>query len=128
MSRKAVMGGVLLLTTGLLAGWILQAGTSEPAEASGEVERGQIRGVRLTSPFIEPPGARDSDTRLTRIRGRVADQVAEARRADPTLSVSVYVRDLETGAWMGLDEDRGYVPYILMKVSVLFNSLERIEA
>lgn len=92
------------------------------------VEQGRIAGTRLTRPFIEDPGVRDGDARLRTFVEQVEAAVARERASDPSLQVSVYLRQLEGGAWTGLDEDVAYVPASLMKVAVLFHALARLEA
>lgn len=131
MARAMALRGTLVLlvvlVVGVLIGWALH-GTPVLVEAEAPSERARINGVRFTSRFIEPAGTRDADPRLTALQRRIADQVAEGRRRDPTLRVSTYVRDLESGAWTGTDEERSYVPASLMKMGVLFHVLEQIEA
>jgi len=115
--------GAGLFFSGLCIGWLLSH--SEPI--SGETEREEVAYRRLTSPYLECAGIRDMDRDLVRARNRVEELLDRWREEDPTLSVSVYARDLLNGPWVGIDERRGYEPASLMKVWVLFHALARME-
>jgi beta-lactamase class A len=116
----AVIG---LVGAGTAAGWVI----SSRSAASGEAEQGRIEGVRWTSPYIEAAGVRDGSPRLVGFRTDVARYISDLRTRDPSLGVSLYVRDLEHGAWTGVGENDMYVPASLMKVAVLFHALSRLE-
>lgn len=94
----------------------------------GESEQARIEGTRLTSPFIEAPGEKDGKAEVEAFRREVERYVTGLKSTDTTLSVSVYLRDLEQGSWTGVDENEPYVPASLMKVAVLFHALYRLEA
>lgn len=113
-----------LVGLGALVGWFAHG----PGTGAGEPEQGRIEGVLLTSPFIEAAGARDGSPHLVEFRRDIELYITELRARDPSLRVSLYVRDLEGGAWTGVGEDDRYVPASLMKVAVLFHALSRIEA
>ena len=114
---------IALLCTGATAGWAV----SSRSARSGEAEQGRLEGVRWTSPYIEAAGVRDGSPRLMAFREDTERYIADLRRRDPSLGVSLYVRDLEHGAWTGVGENDMYVPASLMKVSVLFHALSRLE-
>jgi beta-lactamase class A len=94
----------------------------------GEVERERVGVAGLTSPFVECVGERDLDPTLTRARRLLVAYLQSLKASDPSLSVSVYARDLLDGPWMGIDEDAPYEPASLMKIWVLFHALARMEA
>lgn len=118
-----IVGGLLVLSGAALGQLLPDPGGPG---SSGEAERGVLPGSRLTSPFIEASGLRDGDTGLVRIRDELRDRLTELRRSDPTLAVSIYLRDLDDGPWIGIDETVPYMPASLMKVAVLFHALERM--
>ncbi len=124
MNRPAkVFVATGLVGIGALSGWLV----SDRTPAPGEVEQGRIEGAHLTSPFIEAAGVRDGAPHLVDFRTNIEGYIADLRRQDPSLSVSLYVRDLDHGAWTGVGENDTYVPASLMKVSVLFHALTRLE-
>ena len=116
------------VAVGLVAGGVLLGrfvGTVGPAP--GEAEQARIEGALLTNPFIEVAGVRDGAPHLVAFRTDIQEYLADLRRQDPSLSVSLYVRDLEHGAWTGVGENDSYVPASLMKVAVLFHALSRLD-
>jgi len=92
------------------------------------VERQAMAINRLTSPYLECPGALNSDLRLTAARRAVLDFLGKARVRDPGLSVSLYARDLNNGPWMGIDQDSPYSPASLSKVPVMVYILSEAES
>ncbi len=90
-------------------------------------ERGAYRDGRLTSPFLEPVGVEGDDPSLLRVRAAVAGYIAEVEDGDSTLRVSVYVRDLDGGAWIGIDERERFSPASLTKVAILVYTLHQAE-
>lgn len=61
------------------------------------------------------------------IRSEVASVVTEVTRARQAANVSVYYRDLGTGSWFGIDEDRTYAPASLAKVPLMIAYLKLAE-
>jgi beta-lactamase class A len=112
-----------LVGAGATAGWAV----SNRRLPSGEAEQGLLEGVSWTSPYIEAAGVRDGSPRLVGFRMDMERYISDLRERDPSLGVSLYVRDLEHGAWTGVGEDDPYVPASLMKVTVLFHALSRLE-
>lgn len=88
------------------------------------VERASFRGAALTSPFLESPGTENGDPAMVRTRRRVDAYISDQRRLDSTLRVSVYARDLDTGAWFGIDDRDRFAPASLTKVVVLIRALQ----
>jgi len=93
-----------------------------------EVEQQTLAINRLTSPYLECPGAMDADLRLVAIRRVLARFIRETRSSDPSLSVSLYARDLNNGPWIGIDQDEPYPPASLSKVPVMLYVLSEAEA
>jgi beta-lactamase class A len=54
---------------------------------------------------------------------RVEDVLDNAERLNKIISASVYVRELDTGKWMGVNEDAGYAPASLLKVPIMISYL-----
>ena len=119
--RLAVAGVLVFVAFGVGR---FSAGGRPPALA---VERAVFRAAGLTSPYLEAQGAENADPSLLRTRSSVLAYIAERRSIDPTLRVSVYVRDLDNGPWIGIDDRALYLPASLTKVVVLIRTLQREE-
>jgi beta-lactamase class A len=119
------IAGIALFLVGTAVGFVLRS----PLLARGrEIEQGRIGVTAWTSPYLEPAGERDADPTLARARVRIERYLDDLKTSDPTIHVSVYARDLFSGSWIGIDEDRPFQPASLMKVFVLFHSLARLDA
>jgi beta-lactamase class A len=92
-----------------------------------ETERGTFELSRLTSPYLECPGVEGADPGLVRARDASLAYVRHARSVDSTLQVSMYVRDLDHGSWIGIDENESYFSASLLKVPVMIYLLVRAE-
>ena len=92
-----------------------------------ETERGGLDFSRLTSPYLECPGVKGADPRLERARDAALAYTRRAQRLDSTLFVSVYARDLDTGPWIGINEEEPYFPASLLKVPLMIYLLVRAE-
>ena len=92
-------------------------------------ERQTNRLSRLTSPFLECVGELNADQGLVRIRSSLVRLIRDAQAADTTLHVSVYVRDLTNGPWIGINESAAeYEPASLWKVPLMMYILSQAEA
>lgn len=91
------------------------------------VEQSVFRGAVLTSPFTEGQGAENGDPSLARAREVTATYVRDRQVDDSSLRVSVYARDLDHGAWIGINDRALYLPASLTKVPVLMRVLELAE-
>ena len=87
-----------------------------------------VRGPVLTSRFLEAQGTENGDPPLARAREEVEELIQQAQQMDPTLHVSLYARDLDDGAWIGIDERERYPPASLSKVAILVYTLHREES
>lgn len=88
------------------------------------VERSEFRGAVLTSPYIEAAGTENADPSLARARQSMVDYVRERQLDDPTLRVSIYARDLNSGSWIGINDRALFLPSSLTKVAVLMRVLQ----
>lgn len=119
------IAGITLFLGGLATGLLFR---SPLLARSHEIERGRIGVAVWTSPYLEPPGERDIDRSLIRARVDIERYLGNLAVLDPTAEVSVYARDLFSGSWIGIDEERPFQPASLMKIAVLFYSLARMDA
>ncbi|MDO8622012.1 MAG: serine hydrolase [bacterium] len=82
--------------------------------------------------FIDPLLGYELPTRgdvepFRTIRAAMESVVEEATRSRQAANISAYYRDLETGSWFGLDEDRKYAPASLAKVPLMIAYLKLAE-
>lgn len=117
----------VLLGALIPAAFVIGRLTSRPVGPADSVERSVFRGAVLTSPYLEGSGAENADGSLVRARAAVAEYLAERQQADPTLRVSLYARDLDSGPWIGINDRALYLPSSLTKVAVLLRALQREE-
>ena len=97
-------------------------------KASGE-ERQMNRLSHLTSPFLECVGELNADAGLVRVRSTLVRLIRDAQAGDSTLRVSVYVRDLNNGPWIGIDQSAAeFAPASLWKVPLMMYVLSLAEA
>jgi hypothetical protein len=97
-------------------------------KADGE-ERQTNRLSRLTSPFLECVGELNADAGLVRVRATLVRLIRAAQTADSTLRVAVYVRDLNNGPWIGIDQSAAeFEPASLWKVPLMMYVLSLAEA
>lgn len=61
------------------------------------------------------------------IRSVIASAVADVTHAREAAYISVYYRDLATGSWFGIDENRAYAPASLAKVPLMIAYLKLAE-
>jgi beta-lactamase class A len=113
----------LSLSAAFLAGRISSGHGAEEAT----VERGVFRSAVLTNPYLEPLGAENGDPSLSRARRVATEYILARQQVDPTLRVAVYVRDLDNGAWVGVNDRALFFPSSLTKVAVMIRTLLREE-
>jgi beta-lactamase class A len=122
-----ILLAAVLAAAGFLGGYVFRG--SPFAKRGVEEERVSTPFGRLTSPYLECPGVVGSDPRFARVRFAVRDYIRVARRADPTLRISFYARDLNNGPWIGVDErEPAFVPASLWKVPLMVYILAMADA
>jgi beta-lactamase class A len=118
---------VVSLTALVAFGAGLAAGAGTTIRGGGAMERQVFEGRLLTSPFLECMGEENSDRSLATSRASIALLIDQARAADPSLAVSVYIRDLHDGPWIGINEREPFIAASLLKVPVLLHAMARVE-
>lgn len=61
-----------------------------------------------------------------KIRPLIADHIARSEWPDNS-RIGVYVEDLNTGAWLGLDERERFLPFSLLKVPAVMAAMKRVD-
>jgi beta-lactamase class A len=124
IARSLAVAGVV--ACGALAAGLSSCGSERTPTGEGEVERARTADARLTSPFLEGIGVRDGSPAIRRVRDSLAARIRSWEARDPSLTVSVYVRDLHEGSWTGIREREPFVPASLMKVPVFLHGVHRM--
>jgi beta-lactamase class A len=61
------------------------------------------------------------------LKSQISDYINTAKRNNLANSISVYFRDLNTGRWMGINENEKYEPSSMLKVLVMMSYLKKAE-
>lgn len=96
----------------------------------GNPDHGTIKregGYALVNPLLAcDVSENDRAPELSELRARIERTVRGLTDADKARRISVYVRNMDTGAWTGVDEDALYAPASLMKVPLLIGYLKEV--
>lgn len=84
-----------------------------------EKERGILLNTQFTSPYLECPGIANSDPNLVKAKKEIEKYISEVKKSDSSLRVSVYLRDLNNGPWIGVNEQENFAPASLIKVPLM---------
>jgi beta-lactamase class A len=129
LSRRTLLtiGGAVLVVVAFGAGYGVRELVA--MNRTENAERQANRLSRLTSPFLECVGEMNADQGLVRIRSELVRLIREAQARDTSLRASVYVRDLNNGPWIGIDESAAeFEPASLWKVPLMMYILSQAEA
>lgn len=113
-----------ILLAGLTMGWLGNSLISQKAAPIGEpAVRENTESYDFIHPLLSTGDAsrfRSFDDLSHNLRADIERSVAEGR----LISASLYLRDLETGRWMGVNEDVQYAPASLLKVALMTTYLK----
>lgn len=93
----------------------------------GSIEQGVNQIAKLTNPYLECPSFNSNNTELNRIKNQIISFIEEKSDNDDSLKVSVYIRELNNGPWVGINENERYLSASLMKVPVMMMLLKQVE-
>lgn len=123
IKRWTWIGGMLLFLFGVGAGAALA--TYEPFKSP---ERGKLirTGLqRFTNPLLACEiGEKDEFTEFRPIEKAFRNYSDEQKKLGSVTDASVYLRTLNSGRWIGIDEDKEYEPANLMKVGLMMTYLK----
>ena len=78
-------------------------------------------GNHLVNPLIQVEGPPGGDARLESARRKLDSYIKDRLKNLDASSISVYLRDMETGRWVGIHEDKKYIAASLAKVPLMFS-------
>lgn len=126
---------VIFLVAGMCIGWII--GRYDPAKYRRadilRVENKTGSSLRLASPFLihrllacNVSSDKESDE-LAELKRQISGFIADQVTGGNVYQVSVYLRELESGRWMGIEENHLFFTASLRKVPMLIAWLKAVE-
>lgn len=132
MKRIPPLAWICALCVTFTAGYFLGSFPSrvaepEPAlaETSEMVEIRETEGLPLVQPLLECESPRESDSLLK--QGEIDRLVQDLEAKDGLSKVAIYVRDLDTGTWVGVRETETFNPASLKKVPLAIAAFVQAE-
>ena len=129
MEKKPILIflGIVILLIGVIAGLFVSLGFApKPSTASNSV-RADIKAYAFINPLIYSENARSNDPRLNKLESSMTDYISTIKKADSSSAVSVYFRDLNSGAWTGVGEDETYKPSSMLKTVAMIAAYKQSE-
>jgi beta-lactamase class A len=129
MAEKAIRPPALValsaacIAIGMAAGWFLRApaSTPPPADAAMAGTTTRLGGYRYVRPLLEcDVSASPPRLHFERLRGELSGVVARATSLGHLTHASIYLRDLNSTATLGINETEAFSPASLLKVPVMF--------
>jgi beta-lactamase class A len=134
MMLKNLLFIVVGLLTGGLAGFFLGKLVNPPRQEPSKPLRSELQelrgseGFRFINPLLEcdalSPVLRPNVKRLER---ELMNLISENQRTGHITEMSVYYRDLNGGAWIGLGVNTAFSPASLLKVPVMLTALRQVD-
>ncbi len=127
--KKALWAAVILaLLLGVFIGWQTQRYVFAHTFFQRKILREKINDYTFINPIIGFDTAENDNSKQFRdlsmqINSYIEDRVKKGRAT----AISAYVRDLNTGDWMGINEDEKYAPASLFKVFMMVAYLRLAE-
>ena len=111
-----------LFLSGVAAGFFLNELTilKEKREPAFELQRLYPEGGHLINPLIQVDGPAGHDPQLESTKNAVETYIGHAIKNDDAANISFYLRNLDKGTWVGIDEDEKFTIASLAKVPLLF--------
>lgn len=127
---KLMLSKFALIACGLIIGYGLCVWVQErPARSSFQTHEHHLgmRGGRFTNPLLECESVNQSMSNTTKsIHSVVTKHVDELKQRDAVQHISYYFRDLNTGAWFGINESEKFAPASLLKVPILVFAMQQV--
>lgn len=125
---KKILSILLVFSSGVLLGSFLQRRLQGDPNKPDVFERRVGYDNRLTNPLLECEQFVPSDNKnLQLIKYKLLDYIKEATRKETTTHISVYLRSLNNGPWIGIKEKEGFSPASLLKVPVMIDYFKLAE-
>ena len=81
----------------------------------------------FVNPLISVENSQDGDLKLEETRYAIEEYINKCKERGDVSSVSVYLRHLNYGTWMGVNEDENYAAASLLKVPLMIAYLKMAE-
>ncbi len=130
LMRRNFYLGLLILGSGMLIGWMGNgvfngAGTLN----ASDFQEKHAGGYKFISPLLECTVAEKLITNdLLPFRGKLNALVADLDKRSDIDNVAVYFRDLNNGAWMGINETWLFSPASLLKMPIMVAAFKQAES
>lgn len=124
-----VIAGVVALTAGIFLGRGLFAKKNDTTENRQEpAKQASSSSYSLINPFLDCIDAHQLDMReLQLFKPEITAYIDHVKKKHSDIYVSYYFRDLNNGAWIGINEKEVFSPASLMKVPVMIALLKEAE-
>ena len=121
---KAVLYGVFFLGIGFLTGWYFCGYRPEHTVRSTAI-RANSNEYKFINPILLAAD-REESQELLPLSKSIASLISGAKEKSGSRieSVSVYFRDLNSGTWTGVDQDKLYAPSSMLKVAMMIGYLK----
>jgi beta-lactamase class A len=94
----------------------------------GIVSEKHQSGYFYTSPLLECQNESLPNRNFWQLKKDIADLIAEKKELGKTTFVSVYLRDLNNGPWIGINEQEKFSPASLLKVPLMISYFKMAES
>lgn len=118
----------LVLTAGIFfLGWL--GGSNQVKEGvEGEINERHENGFRFISPLLECQTPASYNNNLSKLEDILNRDIEAALSRGEASHVSIYLRDLNNGPWIGINAKEKFSPASLMKVPLLISYLKLAES
>jgi len=83
--------------------------------------------AHLVNPLIGVENPEGGDVKLESIKYSIQEYIDRCKQKGDVSDVSVYLRDLNKGTWIGIDEEQNYAAASLLKVPIMLAYLKMAE-
>lgn len=122
-----ILLGILAFSLGLLLGYFGQKFFHKYQAPEFHLNRLYQEGGHLVNPLMQVEGPSGHDLKLEIAKNEMESVVEKALKDQTAESVSVYLRNLNKGTWVGIQEDEKYIAASLAKVPLMFALLLKIQ-
>jgi beta-lactamase class A len=121
MNHRTVLQISLSLLVGIGIGVVFTSYQSSPDKYS-ETRTGQNKLINKLIDYDIPPS-----NELGNYTSLLEDYINTALREKRATDIGVYYRDLNNGPWIGVNEDRAFIPASILKIPVMMAHLKKAE-
>ncbi len=127
-----IFGGIIiLLATGFFGGFLFSR--QEALVCDSSTYGYSLRDTDANFAFIKPlltcnTGSTLESSRFVELKGDIEDSIRQAQDGGVVEIASVYIRELDSGDWTGVNMDESYSPASLMKLPIFMAHLKQSES